>query len=102
MLLLLTMPFAAALICLRAPAPAARTVTVISGAASFGLVLSLVPSAAHGSVTYLRLLRVDAVSAVFLLATGFLYAAVAVYSIGYLPGGHRAGADAQSSARYRR
>jgi hydrogenase-4 component F len=98
MLLLLTMPFAAALVCLRATAAVARTVTVISGAASFGLVLSLVPAAAHGSVTYLRLLRFDAVSAVFLLATGFLYAAVAVYSVGYLPGGH----GSQRSNRYSR
>jgi hydrogenase-4 component F len=100
MLLLLTMPFAAALVCLRVPAAAARTVTVISGTASFGLVLSLVPTAAHGSVTYLRLLRVDAVSAVFLLATGFLYAAVAVYSVGYLPGGHGGQRATQYSRRF--
>jgi hydrogenase-4 component F len=98
MLLLLTMPIAAALVCLRAPLAAARVVTVISGTASFALVLSLVPTAAHGSVTYLRLLRVDAVSAVFLLATGFLYAAVAVYSVGYLSGAH----GGQGTTRYSR
>jgi hydrogenase-4 component F len=87
MLLLLTLPLAAALACVRAPLPAARAVTVACGAASFGLVAALVPAAAHGTLGYLRLLRVDALSAVFLLATGFLYAAVAVYSVGYLSGG---------------
>ena len=86
MMLLLTLPLAAALVCLRVPLPAARAVTVVCGAASFGLVLALVPAAAHGDLGYLRLLRVDALSAVFLLATGFLYAAVAVYSVGYLSG----------------
>jgi formate hydrogenlyase subunit 3/multisubunit Na+/H+ antiporter MnhD subunit len=84
LMLLLTLPFAVALACLRAPAAVARLVTAGCGVACFGLVLALVPAAAHGDVQYLRFLRVDAVSAVFLLATGFLYAAVAVYSVGYL------------------
>ncbi len=84
--LLIVLPLAAALCCLRLPPAAARLVTAASGAASFGLVLALVPAAAHGDISYLRLLRVDALSTVFLLATGFLYAAVAVYSLGYLSG----------------
>ena len=94
MLLLLTLPLAAALICLLAPLPVARTVTALSGAASFALVLVLVPAVARHDILYLRVLRVDALSAVFMLATGFLYAAVAVYSIGYLSGegaGHAPG-----------
>ena len=41
------------------------------------------------------MLRADALSAVFLLATGFLYAAVAVYSVGYL-------AHGAASTRYSR
>jgi hydrogenase-4 component F len=98
MMVLLTLPLAAALFCLRAPLAAARAVTAACGAASFGLVLALVPAAAHGDVSYLRLLRVDAVSAVFLLATAFLYGAVAVYSVGYLSGGH----DGRHGARYSR
>jgi len=49
-------------------------------------VLALVPEAAHGTLNYLSYLRVDAVSGVFLLATSFLYAAVAVYAAGYLKG----------------
>jgi len=87
LMLLLTLPVAVALACLRVPVAVARAATAACGVACFGLVLALVPAAAHGDVQYLRFLRVDAVSAVFLLATGFLYAASAVYSIGYLSGG---------------
>ena len=65
--------------------------------------LALVPAAATARRDYLRFLRVDALSAVFLLATGFLYAAVAVYSIGYLSGepsrrARRAGGPAGSGS----
>jgi hydrogenase-4 component F len=87
MLLLLVLPLAAALICLRAPLAVARGVTTLTGAASFALVLVLVPAAAHRDIGYLHVLRVDALSIVFMLATGFLYAAVSVYSVGYLSGG---------------
>ncbi|HEX3923293.1 MAG TPA: proton-conducting transporter membrane subunit [Streptosporangiaceae bacterium] len=97
-LLLLTLPVAAGLVCLRAPLPLARAATAVCGVACFGLVLALVPAAAHRELLYLTFLRVDALSTVFLMATGFLYAAVAVYSIGYLArGGH-----GQNSARYSR
>ncbi len=88
MLLLLALPLAAALACLRAPLPAAGPATAVCGTAAFGLVLALVPTAAHGDLEYLRVLRVDAVSAVFLLATAFLYATVAIYSVGYLGAAH--------------
>jgi hydrogenase-4 component F len=101
-MLLLTLPVAVALACLRAPVGVARTATAGCGVACFGLVLALVPAAAHGDVQYLGFLRVDAVSAVFLLATGFLYAAVAVYAIGYLSGGHSGRPDDQPSVRYSR
>jgi hydrogenase-4 component F len=83
-LLLLILPFASALVSLRAPVAATQAVTAVTGVACFGLVLALVPAAAHRDLCYLSYLRIDAVSAVFLLATSFLYAAVAVYSIGYL------------------
>ena len=55
-----------------------------AGVACFGLVLALVPAVAHRDLNYLSYLRVDAVSAIFLLATGFLYAVVAVYAVGYV------------------
>src|SRR5580693_5813334 len=99
-ILILALPLATAVICLRAPLAAARTLTALTGVASFGLVLALVPTTAHGDIAYLRLLRVDAFSAVFLLATGFLYAAVAVYSIGYMSGGHERHRPARYSRRF--
>jgi len=98
LLLLLTLPLAVAVGCLRVPLAAARTITAICGIACFGLVLALVPTAAHANIQTLRLLRVDALSAVFLIATGFLYGAVALYSVGYLSGGR----DDHQSARYSR
>jgi hydrogenase-4 component F len=90
-LLLLILPPAAALVSLRAPAALAEAVTAIAGVACFGLVLALVPEAAHRDLGALSYLRIDAVSVVFLLATGFLYGAVAVYSIGYLAPSRRRG-----------
>ena len=98
LLLLLVLPLAAALACALVPLPLCRALTAACGAAGFGLAVALVPAAAHGEIGYLRFLRVDAVSAVFLLATGFLYGTVAVYSAGYLPDG-RAG---RAQARYAR
>ncbi len=85
----LIVPLAAGIACLAVPARVAAAVTVVSGIASFALVLALVPDAAHGNLSDLSgYLRVDAASAIFLLATAFLYAAVAVYAVGYLNAGH--------------
>jgi hydrogenase-4 component F len=87
---LLILPLAAALICAALlggrtlPAKLAPAVTVVSGVACFALVLALIPAVAHHDLSYLSYLRIDAVSAIFLLATGFLYAAVAVYAVGYI------------------
>jgi hydrogenase-4 component F len=87
-LALLIVPLAAGLTCAALPgrkaAGLAPAVTVASGVACFALVLALIPAIAHHDLNYLSYLRIDAVSAIFLLATGFLYAAVAVYSVGYL------------------
>ena len=85
-LTLLILPLAASGACALLPGPAkvGPAVTGTCGVASFGLVLALVPAAAHHDLSYLGYLRVDALSAIFLLATAFLYAAVSVYSIGYV------------------
>jgi len=85
-LALLIVPLAAGLACAILPGSAkvSPVVTGTSGVTCFGLVLALVPAAAHHDLSYLSYLRVDAVSAVFLLATGFLYAAVGIYSVGYI------------------
>ena len=96
--LLLILPAAAALACLRAPVSAAPGVTVSTAVACLVLVIVLVPPAADHDLAYLGFLRVDAVSVVFLLATSFLYAVVAVYSVGYL----KHGPGGAGSARYNR
>src|SRR5580698_6820422 len=83
-LALLIIPLAAGLTCAVLPAKLAPAITVVSGVACFALVLALIPAAGHRDLNYLSYLRVDALSVIFLLATGFLYAAVAVYSVGYL------------------
>lgn len=85
-LAILAAPLAAGVACFLVPARLAAGITVASGVASFGLVLALIPGAAHGPLDYWSYLRADAVSEVFLLATGFLYAAVAIYAAGYLKG----------------
>jgi hydrogenase-4 component F len=85
-LAILIVPLAAGIACFLAPVRAAAGITIAAGIASFGLVLALIPDAARGPLSYLSYLRVDAVSEVFLLATGFLYAAVGVYATGYLRG----------------
>jgi hydrogenase-4 component F len=90
LLILLVLPAVAGLACLRLAGRAAAVLTAVSGLACFGLTIALVPAAARGDVSYLGFLRADALSAVFLLATGFGYAAVAVYSAGYLAAGHQA------------
>src|SRR5208282_6251871 len=85
-LALLIVPLAAGLACAVLPGPSkvGPVVTGTCGLACFGLVLALVPAAAHHDLDYLSYLRIDAISVVFLMATSFLYAGVAVYSIGYL------------------
>ena len=97
-LLLLIIPFLAGLAAFAAPPRAGQAITAVAGVASFALVLALIPDASLRAASYFGFVRVDALSVVFLLATSFLYATVAIYSIGYLRGGH--GHDA--SARYTR
>ena len=72
----------------------------MAGVASFALVLALIPDASRRAATYLGFIRIDALSVVFLLATSFLYATVAIYSIGYLRGDHDHGASAGYSRRF--
>ena len=63
---------------------ATAAVTVAAGIACFALEpFAPAPAAAHRDLSYRSYLRVDAVSVIFLLATSFLYAAVAVYAVGY-------------------
>lgn len=85
---LLLIGFVAAVVCLIAPPVLQRVVTVVAGIGACGLSVALVPAVASGDVTAGAYLRVDALSVVFLLATGLLYATVGVYSVGYIEGRH--------------
>jgi hydrogenase-4 component F len=90
-LAILIVPLAAGLFSMVVPARAAAGVTVVSGVACFALVLALIPDTAHGNLSYMSgYVRADAVSVIFLLATSFLYATVAVYAVGYLRAHHDA------------
>jgi hydrogenase-4 component F len=64
----------------------ARAATLIAGLVSLGLAVAIAITVEHGRVldTAGGWLRVDSLGAVFLLATGLLYAMAGVFSIGYL------------------
>jgi hydrogenase-4 component F len=95
---LIVFPFLVSIATFFLPAVVARWLTVGSGAAAFVLSLALIPTAAdHSQVTAGSLLRADALSVVFLVATTFLYGATAVFSGGYL---HLA--DSPAGIRYGR
>jgi len=83
---ILAVPLAAVVLTLVDGWGLARAATVVSGLASFGLAIAIAIAVDHGRVlqTAHGWLRADSLSAVFLLATGLLYAMAAVFSIGYL------------------
>ncbi len=83
LVLLAVLPALVALACLVLPHRSAATLTLVSALLCLAAVVGLVPGAAGGVVST-GFLRVDALSEVFLLPTGFLYAAAAAFSIGYL------------------
>ncbi|MEO6857610.1 MAG: proton-conducting transporter membrane subunit [Solirubrobacteraceae bacterium] len=64
----------------------ARVVTLAAGAVSFALAIWVAITVEHGRVLHAAgdWLRLDSLGAVFLLATGLLYAMAAIFSIGYL------------------
>lgn len=98
LIVLIAMPFAVAVTTFFAPVRVSQVLTIASGAACFGLALALVPTVVdHSQITLGGELRVDALSAVFLVATAFLYGATAVFAPGYL---HLA--DSAAGVRYGR
>ncbi|MGH2718212.1 MAG: proton-conducting transporter membrane subunit [Actinomycetota bacterium] len=79
---LLFVPLAVAVACWCLPPALGRPATLASGVMSFGVALALIPA---GTTTALSgWLRVDALSEVFLVSVTFLYAATAVFSLGYI------------------
>jgi hydrogenase-4 component F len=97
LILLVTVSLGATVACVWLPLRAAQAVTLASGLISLGLVVALLW--APGQTVETGWLRVDPLSLVFLLAVGFLYPAVAAYSIGYLAGEARAAVTAGRSAQ---
>jgi len=83
LLLLVTIGGLVGLACLVVPPRAARVITVGAGLASLGLSVALIPGAV-GQPLRLGFLRADALSVVFVLAAGFVYACAAVYATGYI------------------
>ncbi len=82
----LLVPLAAALLTLVDGWRLARAATVICGVISLVLVIAIAMTVRHGRVLTAAggWLRVDSLGAVFLLATGLLYAIAGIFSIGYL------------------
>ncbi|MHB2023813.1 MAG: proton-conducting transporter transmembrane domain-containing protein [Mycobacteriales bacterium] len=97
---LLLVGFLAAAACLLVPPKWMRAVTVGAGVLACALACALVPTVAGHDVTAGSYLRVDALSLVFVLATGLLYANVAIYSVGYVSGEHGGAAVAGYERRF--
>ncbi|MGA8246918.1 MAG: proton-conducting transporter membrane subunit [Nocardioides sp.] len=95
-------PLVATLVCLVVRTRVLPWVTLASGAVALAATTLLVPAAAD-HVLSVGFLRVDSLSEVFLLPTGFLYAGTAAYSIGHIRGQHgEAGGPTADTARYQR
>jgi hydrogenase-4 component F len=98
LVVLVALPFVVAVVTFFLPIGVSKLVTVMSGAVVFGLSLALVPTLAnHRAIAAGSLLRADALSIVFLVATSFLYATTAIFAGGYL---HLA--DSTAGTRYGR
>jgi hydrogenase-4 component F len=90
--ILVCLPFAAAIASCFLSVTLSRYLTIIVGAATFALALVLLPTTSHSNAHAGGLFAVDALSVVFLLAVTFLYATTALFSMGYLALGEGASA----------
>jgi hydrogenase-4 component F len=83
---LMAVPLVAVLLTLVDGWRLARAATLVAGVISLGLAIAIAISVRHGRVLVAAggWLRVDSLGAVFLLATGLLYAIAGMFSIGYL------------------
>lgn len=96
-LVLVCLPFAAALVTWVAELKYSQDLTIVVAIATFVLALILLSSSTDSVVTVGGLFRVDALSEVFLLAVSFLYATTSLFAKGYLALG-----DGESARRYGR
>jgi hydrogenase-4 component F len=83
---ILVVPLAGVLLSAVAGWRVARAVTTAAGIISFGLALGLAAAVEHGASLHAAggWLALDSLGAVFLIATGLLYAVGGVFSVGYL------------------
>lgn len=95
LILLVTLPLAAAIVSFVTSYRVARALTVAVGVVCVALSIVLVPAATSGTVEVAGYLRLDAVGCVFLLATTALFALTSIYAVGYF--GDRARAAAGSN-----
>jgi hydrogenase-4 component F len=95
LILLVTLPLAAAIVSFVTSYRVARALTVAGGIVCVALSIVLVPAATSGTVEIAGYLRLDAVGCVFLLATTALFALTSIYAVGYF--GDRARAAAGSN-----
>ena len=86
LVVMLAIPLAAAAVSLLGRSLFAEVATVTGGAACFGLAIAEALAVSDGGHTGVvdGWLQLDALGAVFLLATGLVYATAALFSIGYL------------------
>ncbi len=96
LIVIMSVPFAVSVVCCWAPIAVCQGLTLASGILTFVLALLLVPTRITTALS--GWLRVDALSVVFLVAVAFLYAATAIFAIGYV----RPAGDRRSVARYNR
>jgi hydrogenase-4 component F len=84
--LMLVVPMLATIVALVSPVRAAQGVTIAAGVATLAVTATAAYHVRDGSTlaTAGHWLGLDALGAVFLLPTGLLYAAAAVFSVGYL------------------
>lgn len=99
---ILGVPLIAALLSLLDGWRLARAATLVCGLVSLGLAIALAITVEHGRVLHAAdgWLRLDSLGAVFLLATGLLYAMAGVFSIGYLGVEERHSGFARFARRY--
>lgn len=83
LVLLITVPVAAVAVAAIAPRQVTEIATVASGLVVLILAVALLPGPAAGVVQAGHYLRADALSEVFLLGVAFVYAATAVFAVGY-------------------
>ncbi len=83
---LMIVPFVATVASLVAAPRIGKPLTVVAGATSLGLAVSLLGSG-RVATALAGWLRVDSLSLVFLLAVAFLYASTALFAVGYVESG---------------